>query len=188
MAPRDSASTMHTPRFALLAVAMLALSGCVPLPVQPLNDSGENRIPAADFVNVYLTPATAERSDVITGFLSTPTKFATGPIWKRAFIGAPDSAAVFEVTNLSFYQAMVAGGIVERYTYDATGVLHYKSHDYPIKSIGSRATGMMVFSATRQPAANPKGIENGRGYFQSVEWTEFQIGNTAGQTFAGLPE
>ena len=144
------------PRFLILGIlASLILMGCVSAPPggNPLSASGENRLPVEDMVNVYLPPEYASRVDQMTGvFGESPSffKFATGPVWKRAFIGAPNAPASIEIVSTSFRESIAGAGFAARFTYEAKATLHFNGQEYQIAARGTEAAAISVMAAQRQ--------------------------------------
>jgi hypothetical protein len=103
-------------------------------------------------VNIHPNASAADRKEPLTLWGSTDAKhpFATGLIWRRAFIGAADAPNSLDVTSSGFVMSMSSLGFAIRYTYTASVVLHFGDHDYPISASGSRAAAMNTLSAARQ--------------------------------------
>jgi hypothetical protein len=140
---------------ALVCLTTLALAGCRSAPPggMPLSTSGESHLPVEDMVNVYLAPESASRVDQMIGpFGESPSfyKFATGPVWKRAFIGAPNALASVEIVSTSFRESLAGAGFAARFTYEANATLHFNGQEYSIAATGTEAAAISVMAAQRQ--------------------------------------
>ncbi len=144
------------PRTLILGtITALVLSGCVSAPPggMPFTTSGESHLPVEDMVNIYFPPEYASRVDQMIGpFGESPSffKFATGAVWKRAFIGAPDAPASLEILSTNYRETFAAVGFAARFTYEARVILHLSGREYPIVATGTEAAAISVLAAQRQ--------------------------------------
>ena len=133
---------------------MAALSGCVsPHRVDITRMGGENRIGPGDVVNIALAPGIAWRAEPKTDMLGMrhdSMQWETGKIWARVFIGQANAPAIFELISTKIDESGEALGFTVRCTYHIEGRLKFAGQSYPINVSGSRASGMMLYSAMRQ--------------------------------------
>lgn len=119
------------------------LAACSSAPIKLDSVKTERRLKAYDAVDVYTDVEDTRTDPIIGANLRTKDfgKIETGAIWRRAFIGKPDSEAKFSVLKAELQWRVEAAGFVSRYTYVIDGEVKSGSMTRPIHAEGSRATG-----------------------------------------------
>jgi len=136
-------------RAVLLFLMALLTAGCASGPMI-LPESREPRLTTDDAVAVALSDQDKLRVDrYVMAFGEYRYGVETGPIWAKAFVGAPGDST-FKVVSAELRETIAAGGFALRYTYTVVGELSYDGTTVPITATGTRAAAMATMSAMRQ--------------------------------------
>jgi hypothetical protein len=139
----------------IAAIACLVLlTGCVSESDPPVSVNqlpGDSRLGASEIVNVRLDEESSARIDRFDYHGHTSRqKFATGPVWKRAFVGNSDSADSFRINSAKLSVSPAAGGFATRINYEAESTLTFDGHSYTVVAHGDEASAFAINTAIRQ--------------------------------------
>lgn len=136
----------------IISTVVSICSACSTAPIQLTNVGGEERIQAADIVDIAIDPREFTRVDTYFNMFNSPVRngIETGPYWQRVFRGDGRNGVLFSITRASMRSTIEAAGFVARFTYSIDGQINLDGMQYPIHAEGTRAAGMMMLSAMRQ--------------------------------------